>query len=250
MAASFKSICEQAAFESKRDSQQAAAELDAAARAVEVSKDRLAVLIGPHGAHTPEANRSEFQLTAPFDARVEELLAVESSRFGAGESMFVLADTRTVWVAAQIHQRDWHALSLATDQTLRLTVPAMPDTEFWAKVRFVGATVSPATLSIPLVAELSNDDELFRPGMFVWVDVPIAKPQDTLAVPVAAVQRHEGDAFVFVDTGEGEYQRVDVKTGIETSEWVEVTRGLADGAQVVTHGAFYLKSELLLEEDE
>jgi RND family efflux transporter MFP subunit len=250
MAASFKSMCEQAAFESKRDSQQASAELDAAERAVEVSKDRLAVLIGPHGAHTPEEHRSEFQLTAPFDARIEESMAVESSRFDSGESMLVLADTRTVWVAAQIHQRDWNALSLATDQTLRLTVPAMPDAEFTAKVRFVGATVSPATLSVPLVAELNNDDKLFRPGMFVWVDVPVAKPRDALAVPVAAVQRHEGNAFVFIETSDGEYQRVDVETEIETPDWVEVTHGLADGARVVDHGAFYLKSELLLEEEE
>jgi RND family efflux transporter MFP subunit len=250
MAANFKSMCEQASFESKRDSQQAAAELDAAERAVDVSKDRLAVLIGPHGANTPEANRSEFQLTAPFDARVEELLAVDSSRFSAGETMFVLADTRTVWVAAQIHQRDWNALSLATDQTLRLTVPAMPDAAFAAKVSFVGATVSPATLSIPLVAELNNDDRLFRPGMFVWVDVPVAEPREALAVPIASVQRHEEKAFVFIAAGDGEYQRVDVETGIETPEWVEVTHGLAAGARVVDHGAFYLKSELLLEEEE
>ncbi|MCA9220103.1 MAG: efflux RND transporter periplasmic adaptor subunit, partial [Planctomycetales bacterium] len=177
MAASFKSICEQVAFESKRDSEQADAERNAAERAVEVSKDRLAVLLGPHGEHSPEENRSELQVTAPFAGRIEALHAVESARFSAGESMFVLADTRTVWVAAQIHQRDWKALSLATDQTLRLTVPGMENAEFAAKVRFVGATVSPATLSIPLVAEVDNRDNLFRPGMFVWVDVPISTPQ-------------------------------------------------------------------------
>ena len=249
-AASFKSMCEQATFESQRDSQQAAAELDAAERAVDVSKDRLAVLIGPHGANTPEANRSDFQLTAPFDARIEELLAVDSSRFTAGETMFVLADTRTVWVAAQIHQRDWNSLSLATDQTLRLTVPAMPNAEFAAKVRFVGATVSSSTLSIPLVAEVNNEARLFRPGMFVWVDVPIAEPRDALAVPVSAIQRHEEQAFVFIETGEDEFQRVDVETGIETPDWVEVTSGLTAESQVVDQGAFYLKSELLLEKEE
>ena len=47
-----------------------------------------------------------------------------------------------------------------------------------------------------------------------------------------------------------EFQRVDVDTGIETPDWVEVTRGLTEGAPVVDHGAFYLKSELLLEEEE
>ncbi|MEO8498625.1 MAG: efflux RND transporter periplasmic adaptor subunit, partial [Planctomycetota bacterium] len=142
------------------------------------------------------------------------------------------------------------ALSLATDQTLRLTVPAMPNAEFAAKVLFVGATVSSATLSIPLVAEVNNDAKLFRPGMFVWVDVPVAEPREALAVPVGAIQRHEEQAFVFVETSEDEFQRVDVETGIETPDWVEVTSGLTAGARVVDHGAFYLKSELLLEKEE
>ncbi|MCA9144845.1 MAG: efflux RND transporter periplasmic adaptor subunit [Planctomycetaceae bacterium] len=250
MAASFKSMCEQVAFESKRDSEQADAELNAAERAVEVSRDRLAVLLGPHGEHSPDENRSELQMTAPFEGRIEALHAVESARLSAGESMFVLADTRTVWVAAQIHQRDWKALSLATDQTLRLTVPGMPNAEFAARVRFVGATVSPATLSIPLIAEVDNRENLFRPGMFVWVDVPISKPHDVLAVPTSAIQRHEERAFVFAKVGESEYRCVDVETGIETPDWVEVKHGLADDARVVDHGAFYLKSELLLEEEE
>ncbi len=248
--ANFKSLCEQAAFESQRDSQLASAELDAAQRAVEVCKDRLAVLVGPHGANRADGHRSEFQLTAPFEGRVEELAAVDASRFEAGESLMLLADTRKVWVAAQIHQRNWNALSLATGHTLRLTVPAMPDTEFAAKVRFVGATVSSATLSVPLVAELDNDQSLFRPGMFVWVDVPIELPREALAVPVAAVQRHEQQAFVFVETGADEYHRVDIETGVETADWVQVVGGLPVDARVVDHGAFYLKSELLLEEEE
>lgn len=163
--------------------------------------------------------------------------------------MFVLADTRTVWVAAQIHQRDWNTLSLATDQVLRVTVPAMSDRNFDAKVRFIGATVSAATLSIPLIAELDNTETLFRPGMFVWVAVPVAEPRQVLAVPTSAIQRHEEQAFVFVEISDGEYQRIDVETGLETTDWVEVTRGITEGSRVVSQGAFYLKSELLLEEE-
>lgn len=68
MAANFKAMCEQAGFESKRDSQLAAAELDAAEREVEVSRDRLSVLIGPHGAHSVDQSRSDFELTALKDA--------------------------------------------------------------------------------------------------------------------------------------------------------------------------------------
>jgi hypothetical protein len=52
---------------------------------------------------------------------------------------------------------------------------------------------------------------------------------------------------VFVDESGGTFKRVDVSTGQASDEWVEVTEGLQPRQLVVTHGAFLLKSELLLQ---
>ena len=60
--------------------------------------------------------------------------------------------------------------------------------------------------------------------------------------------RHEGRAFVFVPA-DGGFRRADIETGIETDDFIEVTRGLEAGAPVVARGAFLLKSELLLEDE-
>ncbi len=62
--------------------------------------------------------------------------------------------------------------------------------------------------------------------------------------------RHAGQAFVFVpDTGGG-FRRVDVVVGDEAQGYVEVKSGLRAGQEVVVEGAFLLKSELLLEQEE
>jgi cobalt-zinc-cadmium efflux system membrane fusion protein len=113
-------------------------------------------------------------------------------------------------------------------------------------VQYVGAKVSEDTRSVPLVAQLDNDEHLFKPGMFVWVSVPVEKPRETLAVRPAAVVHHEGQAFVFVPEGPETYRRVDVVTGLETSDWIEIQSGLEAGQAVVERGAALLKSELLL----
>jgi cobalt-zinc-cadmium efflux system membrane fusion protein len=73
--------------------------------------------------------------------------------------------------------------------------------------------------------------------------------REALAVPVSAVMRHEGKSFVFVPDGPEQFRRVDVTTGIESGDDIEVISGLAVGQQVVSHGAFVLKSELLLEKE-
>jgi cobalt-zinc-cadmium efflux system membrane fusion protein len=85
--------------------------------------------------------------------------------------------------------------------------------------------------------------------MFVWVDLPQGEMREAVAVPTSAVMRHEGKSFVFVPDGPERFRRVAVKTGIESGDFVEITGGLEVGQQVVSRGAFVLKSELLLEKE-
>jgi hypothetical protein len=113
----------------------------------------------------------------------------------------------------------------------------------------VGATVEAESRSVPLVAELDNDDAHYKPGMFVWVDLPQGALRDAIAVPAEAVMRHDGRTFVFVPEGGGRFRRRDVQTGIETDALIEVTSGLDEGDEVASRGAFLLKSRLLLEKE-
>ncbi len=62
--------------------------------------------------------------------------------------------------------------------------------------------------------------------------------------------RHEGEAFVYVATDNGRFERVAITTGLETDDWIEIRTGLRGGEQVVAAGAFALKSEMLLEREE
>ena len=59
-----------------------------------------------------------------------------------------------------------------------------------------------------------------------------------------------GQAFVFVADAADTFRRVDITTGLETEEWVEIRDGLAVGENVAASGVFALKSELLLEREE
>jgi multidrug efflux pump subunit AcrA (membrane-fusion protein) len=69
-------------------------------------------------------------------------------------------------------------------------------------------------------------------------------------VVLRAIMRHENQPFVFVPAGERTFRRVDIELGLEAGDDVEVVSGLNAGDQVVVKGAFYLKSELLLDREE
>jgi cobalt-zinc-cadmium efflux system membrane fusion protein len=248
-AARFRATCESLRHEGRLEVARADAEVDAQRHELAVSRERLGLLLGPLSEQANAQTLAQFDVRSPLDGRVEEVQAVASNRAEQGEQLLTVADASRLWLSAQIYQRDWGSLEAAAGQTLKFSVPALPDEIFTARTSFASGAVSPVTRSIQLVAEIDNSAERLRPGMFAWVTVPVARAQDVLAVPASALQRHDGKSFVFVADRPNSFRRVDVTTGIETPEWIAVLEGLEAGQPVVDHGAFALKSELLLERE-
>ncbi len=258
--ANFTAACEEARFLTRQDRDRARAALEQANRLVQISRENLRTLVGsrleadPAGEEAGESpgdssSLSSLILRTPFDGVVEDVFIARGERARVGDRLFVVADTSVLWVRAQIHERQWTAVDVAAGQSVRVVVPGADVHETTAVVNHVGATVEADSRSVPLVAELTNNDAHYKPGMFVWVDLPQGDLREVLAVPTSAVMRHEGKSFVFVPDGAERFRRVGVTTGIESGDFVEVTRGLTVGQQVVSRGAFVLKSELLLEKE-
>lgn len=277
-AATFKGACESARFEARREhSKSHAAEMQAL-RLLAIARNHLAALLGPQGAIDDETmskpmegeskekdeptekgnqsptsgelkNLSEFVVRAPFAGRIERRSLVVAARVTAGKSLVTLADTSRLWVEAEIHERDWKALEHSSEGEVQIRVPALNDAPFGTTLRYVGGEVSSESRSVPLVTEVANDQGKLKPGMFVWVDVPLGAAHEACVVPAGAIMRHEGIPFVFVPEADDHFRRVDVKLGLESGGVIEVLSGIEPGQAVVDHGTFYLKSELLLDKE-
>lgn len=253
--AALRAHCEQSEFDSRRLHDEAVAHQDDARRRLDISRQHVTALLG-YDEHTlnKDADR-EMRLSlvdcqAPFNGTIERKLFAASERVKVGESLFVLADTRHLWIAADLREQDWDALRLIPGQEVLVESPAFAHRTLTARVQFVGREVSQDSNAVPLIAEIDNADGLLRPGMFVRVTVALDQPASVLAVPTAAVVEHERHKFVFVPgSRDGEFFRKNIEAGYDDGEWVEVLSGLKPGTQVVSQGAFVLKSELLLERE-
>jgi cobalt-zinc-cadmium efflux system membrane fusion protein len=249
--AAFTTVCEEARFEISQDLEKSGAALQHAQRMLAVNNQRLESL-GGDSSDAEDISRgalSELVIRAPFDGRVVERLTTSDARVAAGEPLFVLANTDTLWVSAEVHERDWSLLGGERPHELTLHAPSLPESNTLARVIFTAGKISPETRTLSIVGELDNRQRKFRPGMFVWVSVPMGGPRSVLAVPVSAIVEHEQTRFVFVAEGLDTFRRVDVLTGLETPDWVEIKGGLEAGQNVVEAGTFILKSELLLEHE-
>jgi multidrug efflux pump subunit AcrA (membrane-fusion protein) len=225
-------------------------------RILGVAEDVAALLAGAGAAGGPSATAEGEDLTvcpivAPFEGRIIARSAVPSQRAEPTDVLLVLADLATVWVSADVPESNLATLAkLAPGSSLRLTAQAYPGESFDAKILSVGSEVDQATRTVPLRAEAPNPDGLLKLGMFVRVALAAGTDKPALTVPSGAVVEIDGRPGVFVPGKEPRsFTFHPVATGREADGRTVVTAGLAEGAEVVSAGAFLLKSELILQNE-
>lgn len=130
--------------------------------------------------------------------------------------------------------------------TVRLRVSAYPDRIFEGSVQAVEAKVNEATRNISVRAQLSNDEQLLRPGMFADIDLMLNKPAHRIVVPSTSIVFSSfGDALFVVnknDQGNDVAQRIQVITGEQRGDLVAILQGLDGGEQVVQAGVSKLRN--------
>jgi cobalt-zinc-cadmium efflux system membrane fusion protein len=210
--------------------------------------------------HADEANaiaRDEdvtfYPIVAPFDGTIIKKYAVHSQKAETNDVLFVLADLRKVWVTANISESDVDKLSSIKDGTFHFSASAYPNRDFTARLLSRGAVVDPQTRTLPLLAEADNPEDILKVNMFVRIMLDNSASERVLTVPVAAVVDIDSEKYVFVPSGqERDHHRFTlrpVEAGRQTGDRVEIKSGLTEGDKIVASGAFFLKSDLILQNE-
>ena len=203
------------------------------------------------GLHYEDPRASIFPLTAPFGGRVVEKHTTLGELVSPDKTLFVLADLSRIWIWIDVYERDLSRVHL--EDTVEVTAEAFPDQVWRGEVSYLSDQVDRDTRTVRARIDVPNTEARLRPGMFARVRItdPHAGGDvgtTTLAIPEGAAQR-VGDRFVaFVPAGEGRFEQRKLGLGRRAGGWVEVLAGLAEGEEVVTEGAFLLKSEAAKEE--
>jgi cobalt-zinc-cadmium efflux system membrane fusion protein len=184
---------------------------------------------------------------APFAGTVLERSLSLGEQALPGDKLLLLADTRKVWVITTVYEREVAAVlqaqRLAPVQAT-VTVSAYPDLTFQGYVEQVSGTLDEGTRTARVRVVVSNPDNLLRAGMFARVQLLMPGAAGGLALPEEAVFDDEGRSFVFIRAEGPYFVRRPVTAGRSSGGWVEVS-GIAAGDEVVTKGAFLLKSDVL-----
>ncbi|MEM8563577.1 MAG: efflux RND transporter periplasmic adaptor subunit [Pseudomonadota bacterium] len=104
------------------------------------------------------------------------------------------------------------------------------------QVMFVGESVSLETDTVELRASYPNPNGLLMPGQVVLVSLLAPGGDDTLSIPLAAVQLDSTGHFVFTVDDNSKTHRTPIEIGDQSSTRVQVLKGLTEGQRVVVQG--------------
>lgn len=120
-------------------------------------------------------------------------------------------------------------------QQVRITADALPGnaiTGLVQSIAFQGTSQNGvATFDVRVAIEPADG---LRGGMTVHADILVDRRQNTLLVPIEAVQQGEGRSSVLVPEGSGRSPRpVRVKTGAYDTSRIEILEGLEEGQEIL-----------------
>ncbi|MDO9711212.1 efflux RND transporter periplasmic adaptor subunit [Paracraurococcus lichenis] len=182
-------------------------------------------------------------ILAPFDGAILAVGATPGELVDTNREIFTLADLSTVWVMADVPERDLGAVQAGA--AVSIAVEAYPGRRFPGRVAYVADQLDARTGTAKVRCEIPNPEGALRVNMFAIVEIAAPLGREGLVVPDAALQAVDDQPGVFLRTGEDRFAWRRVQPGLRQGGVTEVTEGLQPGETVAAEGSFRLKALLL-----
>ena len=180
-------------------------------------------------------------LMAPQGGVVLERMAVDGMMAEAGETLFRIADTSTVWIIADVPEYELASVQRGAAATVRFR--SLPGREFSGKVDQIYPEIQTETRTAKIRIELPNPDGAMIAHMYADVEIAAGGTTAVVTVPDSAVIDSGDRQVVIVDLGEGRFEPRDVQIGQRGAGMVEISTGVAEGERVVVSANFLIDAE-------
>ncbi|MGJ5820759.1 efflux RND transporter periplasmic adaptor subunit [Paludibaculum fermentans] len=157
-------------------------------------------------------------------------------RVTPGTLMMRVIDRNSMQVEGYINQSQNAQFRIGQEATVRLE--AYPEAVYKAKVYAIGAlATTPGRAqyylrNIPIRLEILDADEKVLPDLSASADVVIDREKDVLLAPAEAIQRENGETFVYVRKGDSLEKRSVTRGRVYGPDAV-LTGGVQEGEEIV-----------------
>jgi len=160
---------------------------------------------------------------------------IESNNFNAGTSIATIADLSKMIFEGKVDEAEVGKLKI--DMPLLITLGAIQDKEFDAKLKFVApkGNEEQGAVQFKIEGEVYLDSTYFiRAGYSANASIVLREKDSILAIKEALLQFDEvtQDPYVEVEIGDQEFERRDLEIGISDGINVEILSGITENDKI------------------
>ena len=154
---------------------------------------------------------------------------IAANSFNSGSTVAIIADLNMMIFEGQVDEAEVGRLEVGQD--LSVSMAAIPDKEFLAKLKFVApkGTEAGGAVQFKIEADLTLDESTFiRAGYSANGTLVVDNRQDIMVIPEALLQfdRKTSVPYVEVETSNQNFERRDITIGLSDGIKVEILDGL------------------------
>ena len=160
---------------------------------------------------------------------------IASNNFNEGTSVATIADLNKMIFEGQVDEAEVGKLIIGQD--LKISMAALPDKEFDAKLKFVApkGTEEGGAVQFKIEADVIIKDDIFiRAGYSANGSLIIEDKKNIMVIPEALLQfdRKTQEPFVEIQTSNQNFERKDVQIGLSDGIIVEIISGVKMSDQI------------------
>lgn len=169
-------------------------------------------------------------LTVPV---IEGQVVIAAASVNSGTTLMSIANLTKLQIEMHINQVDKARITL--DKVVQIRAEALKDESMDARISFIApiATTKSSVKGFQVQAIIDKPDPRLSPGMTVMLNIPIARVEDAISVPVTAVFKSEGNKkVVYVRHGDATEKR-EVKIGVTNIDHAQILNGVKEGEEIL-----------------
>lgn len=177
---------------------------------------------------------------SPIDGWIAERTVQRGDKTAVDGKLFTVVDLSRLELEALVPANE--IAQVTVGQSFVTMIEGYSNQSFPGRVARIGPSAQVGNRSVPIYIEIDNPDAALKTGLFAEGSITLDHRQAAALVLTSALHNESGTNYVYVvDAGRLRRQTVELGLISESTGNVEILKGLAAGAQVITANLGTLK---------
>ncbi|MED4753082.1 efflux RND transporter periplasmic adaptor subunit [Brevibacillus choshinensis] len=176
-------------------------------------------------------------ITAPISGTISQVHGSAGEMASPQSAVVTIVNTDPLIAKANLSEQD--VATVKKGDVVTITLTAL-EKDLKGTVSAISPVMNPDLRAYPVEISLANPDAVLKADMVVNIQFGLQQSENALVVSRKAVFEENGKQYVY-KLDDKTAKKVEVETGAQTSDAIEIVKGVQEGDQIVVRGQTLLK---------